>query len=977
MAGKSKKDRIITMIDAVMKFVAGDYSIKLDVSGKNDELDLLAEAINKMPSPLKTPSGLNQVEQTQRMSQRKQAEEGLCLSEERYRGILDSIEEGYLEIDLKGKALFFNEAECRMLGYDHDEMIGMHYRRYSSSETAQQMFEVFHRIYETGIPERMIDYKVIKKDGSIRIHELSAALLRGSSGNPVGFRTLARDVTERRKAEGDLRKREERYRNILDSMEEAYFEVDLRGNLTFFNTTAVKRLGYTNEEVMGMSFRKFVDKENGEKVFVAFQHVFNTGETINVLDWDVINKYGEKIAVEASVILLRDDQGNPAGFRGVVRDVTQRKQAEQALRESEEKYRTILENMVESYFELDLMGNYTFFNESLCKDQGYSRQELMGMNYRVYTSPEAAKRIYRFFNEIYRTGKPQYVVDHEIIRKDGSKRIIEMSISLMRSLSGEPMGFWGVGRDVTERIKAEKAIEESEIRYRMIAENMRDAIYTMDLGMHYTYMSPSIARITGYTAEETQIMSLKEQLTPASYALVEQALSEELTRETSEEPIEWDRSITLELEVIHKDGGTVWIEVTATFNRDETGHATEIMGVARDITERKRAQEEKSKLEGQLLQAQKMESIGRLAGGVAHDFNNMLGVILGYAELIKHRLPAEDPLLQDIVQIERAAGRSKDITAQLLAFSRKQIIETRLMDLNDLIESDQNTFARLIGEDIDLRFYPGEDLWKIKADPSQIEQILVNLVVNARDAMPSGGKLTIETANIHLDEAYCRDHLGFTPGYYVLLGVSDDGAGMDRETLKYIFEPFFTTKEIGKGTGLGLAMVYGVVKQNDGFINVYSEPGQGTTFKIYLARSMEGVEIPEQDNEAQVAFGSGRVLLVEDDEMVRNMTTEMLETIGYTVLTTGNPLDALALCEMRDNRIDLVITDVVMPGMSGRELRDRIKALLPDMKILFMSGYTANVIVHHGVLENGVHFLQKPFSMNDLALKVREAIRGI
>ena len=276
-----------------------------------------------------------------------------------------------------------------------------------------------------------------------------------------------------------------------------------------------------------------------------------------------------------------------------------------------------------------------------------------------------------------------------------------------------------------------------------------------------------------------------------------------------------------------------------------------------------------------------------------------------------------------------------------------------------------------------LRFYPGEDLWKIKADPSQIEQILVNLVVNARDAMPNGGKLTIETANIHLNQAYCRDHLGFTPGYYVLLGISDDGAGMDRETLKYIFEPFFTTKETGKGTGLGLAMVYGIVKQNNGFINVYSEPGQGTMFKIYLARSMEGVEILEQDNETQVASGSGMILLVEDDDMVRKMTIDMLETLGYTVLSTGNPLEALALCEKRDTPIDLVITDVVMPGMSGRELRDSIKAMLPDMKILFMSGYTANVIVHHGVLEHGVHFIQKPFSMNDFALKVGEAIRDI
>jgi two-component system, cell cycle sensor histidine kinase and response regulator CckA len=828
MAGKSKKDRINTMIDMVMKAAEGDYSIKLDVSEKNDELDLLADAINKILATPKHPSGPNQIEQTQ--------------SEERYRGIIDSIEEGYVENDLKGKVMFLNEAACRMVGYDHDEMIGMHYRQYSTPETAQQMFEVFHRIYETGIPERMIDYEVIRKDRSVRIHEMSAALLRGPSGNPVGFRALARDVTERRKAEADLRKREERYRNILDSMEEAYFEVDLTGKLTFFNTTAVKRLGYTNEEVMGMSFRQFVDKVNGKKVFVAFQHVFNTGETINGFDWEVINKYGEKIAVESSVILLRDAWGNPAGFRGVVRDITERKKAEEALSLSEERYRSMLDTMEEGYAEVDLKGTLTFANNACCSLMGYTHDEMIGMNYRTYSSPETVRFMYEIFHRIYETGEPEFLVDHDIIVKGGSVRAHQANVALMRDHSGQPIGFRMLFRDVTDRRKTE---------------------------------------------------------------------------------------------------------------------------------------DEKAKLKSQLVQAQKMESIGRLAGGVAHDFNNMLGVILGYTELIKLRLPVEDPLLQDIVQIERAAGRSRDITAQLLAFSRKQIIEPKLMDLNDLITSDQNTFARLIGEDVDLRFFPGDHLWKIKADPSQIEQILVNLAVNARDAMPNGGKLTIETANIHLNESYCRDHLGFTPGYYVLLGVSDDGAGMDRETLKYIFEPFFTTKEVGKGTGLGLAMVYGIVKQNNGFINVYSEPGQGTTFKIYLQRSMDGEEILEQDNETQLVSGSGKVLLVEDDDMVRKMTTDMLETIGYTVLTTGNPLEALALCENSDTPIDLVITDVVMPGMSGRELRESIKAILPDMKILFMSGYTANVIVHHGVLEHGVHFLQKPFSMSDLAQKVREAIRDI
>jgi CheY-like chemotaxis protein len=330
--------------------------------------------------------------------------------------------------------------------------------------------------------------------------------------------------------------------------------------------------------------------------------------------------------------------------------------------------------------------------------------------------------------------------------------------------------------------------------------------------------------------------------------------------------------------------------------------------------------------------------------------------------------------LKDVLAIEKAAGHSRDITRQLLAFSRKQIIEPRLMNLNDQIEASQHTLSRLIGEDIDLCFYPEKDLQRINFDPAQIDQILVNLVVNARDAMPDGGRLTIETANIRLDRVYCLKHLGFKPGNYVLLAVSDDGVGMDKELQSHLFEPFFTTKEVGEGTGLGLATVYGMVKQNGGFINVYSEPGQGTTFKIYIPGASEQERRTERVEDAQVAYGSGKVLLVEDEAMVRVVAKEILDEIGYTVLVADTPQEALFLCENKETHIDLLLTDVVMPGMSGVELKKRIESVRPGIKVLFMSGYTSNVIAKRGVLEKGVHFIQKPFHMKDLARKVREAI---
>jgi len=426
---------------------------------------------------------------------------------------------------------------------------------------------------------------------------------------------------------------------------------------------------------------------------------------------------------------------------------------------------------------------------------------------------------------------------------------------------------------------------------------------------------------------------------------------------------------------VRKDGSIRIHQANTVFIRNQAGEITGFRALVRDITEKIKAEEERAKIEQQLQQAQKMESVGRLAGGVAHDFNNMITVILGYAELIKLRLPPDSSLLKDIGEIEKAAIRSRDMTRQLLAFSRKAIIAPKNINLNSLIADTQKTILRLLGEDIDLKFYPGKDLWKIKVDPSQMEQILINLAVNARDSMPHGGKLTIETENVRLNDAYCKMHAGFIPGYYALLGVSDEGIGMDKETLQQIFEPFFTTKEMGKGTGLGLSMVYGIVQQNNGFINVYSEPGKGTTFKIYIPRSDEEIVVQEVEEEPPAAASTGTILLVEDDNMVRRLTTDMLEAIGYQTVSAGSPHEAMALIEKHEGQIDLIITDVVMPGMSGKELIEKIEAVRPGMRVLYMSGYTTNVIAHRGVLDEGVNFIQKPFSIGDLARKINSILK--
>jgi PAS domain S-box-containing protein len=431
-----------------------------------------------------------------------------------------------------------------------------------------------------------------------------------------------------------------------------------------------------------------------------------------------------------------------------------------------------------------------------------------------------------------------------------------------------------------------------------------------------------------------------------------------------------------ELRLVKPDGALFWAQLTGTITQAEDG-APVWRVVISDINERKLTAEKNEKLQLQLIQAQKMETVGRLAGGVAHDFNNMLGVILGNVELALDRIGPDDPQHAKLEEIRKAAQRSVDLTRQLLAFARKQIIAPKVLDLNDTVEGMLNMLRRLIGEDLALDWKPGKGLWPIKMDPAQIDQILGNLCVNARDAIAGVGKIAVETRNTTLDEKYCAQQVGFTPGEYVTLTVSDDGCGMDSKTLLLLFEPFFTTKETGKGTGLGLATVYGIVKQNNGFINIYSEPGKGSTFNIYLPRYAAKKEpLPEQAPVHEVSCGHETILLVEDEPAILEMTTIMLEDQGYIVVAARSPGEAICLAREQRDRIDLLITDVIMPEMNGRELAKNISAICPNVKRMFMSGYTANIIAHHGVLDQGEHFIQKPFSLKDLGAKLREVLQG-
>ena len=571
----------------------------------------------------------------------------------------------------------------------------------------------------------------------------------------------------------------------------------------------------------------------------------------------------------------------------------------------------------------------------------------------------------------YIAGKiPEYRVEFRQRTKTNDwKWILSLGKIVEYDAEGRPLRMVGTHTDITERKQAEEALRESERTAR--------AIFDLSFGFiglltpdgtlldanrsALDFAGVRLSEVVGKPFWETPWWSHSPEMQNRIRSAVHEAANGKLVRSEAIHPAQ--------------DGSLHFIDFTLKPVMDETGRVMLLIPEGRDITERKQAEESQLHLHEQLIQAQKMESIGRLAGGVAHDFNNMLSVIMGNAELAMTDMDRAQPPYNYLEEIRKAGERAANLTRQLLAFARKQTAVPKVLDLNETVEGMLKMLRRLIGEDIDLAWLPGAGLWPVKVDPSQVDQILANLCVNARDAIAGVGKLTIETANAAFDEACGTGHAGFPSGEFVLLAISDNGCGLAKETLEHIFEPFFTTKEMGHGTGLGLATVYGIVKQNNGFINVYSEPGTGTTFKIYLPRQSGQALEAETATPAAIPKGQGEtVLLVEDEPTILELTQKILKMQGYNTLTANTPDKAIRLAEEYPGVIHLLMTDVVMPKMNGRDLAKRLRPARPAMKCLFMSGYTADVIGRHGVLDEGIQFIQKPFSTRDLAIKLRAVL---
>jgi PAS domain S-box-containing protein len=661
---------------------------------------------------------------------------------------------------------------------------------------------------------------------------------------------------------------------------------------------------------------------------------------------------------------LRNPDGTLLGCIHVLRDITDRNRAEQALRHSEEQLRLLLNSTAEAIYGLDCEGHCTFCNPACLRLLGYQNPEdLLGCNMHELMHhtradrsayPQEECQIYIAFRE----AKGAHVVDEVLWRADGTSFPSEYW-SYPIEKDGKPIGAVVTFLDISERKRAETALRESEETYREFIENATFGIFRANPEGALLDVNPALVSMLGYGSKE-ELLSLN--LQRDIYQNPTDRLSAVRTYQFN------GRSNGIEVNWKRKDENTIAVRLCGRVVREKGGEIKHFEVIAEDVTE-------KRTLEEQFRQAQKMEAMGRLAGGVSHDFNNLLGVIIGYSDLALTSLSKNDPSWHQIEQIKKAGHRAASLTRQLLAFSRKQVLTPKVLDLNVIIAETSEMLLRLLGEDVELITKLSADLEHVKADPTQIEQVIMNLAINARDAMPRGGKLIIETSNTELDLPYGQQkHVDVQPGKYVLLAVSDTGIGMDKKIQARIFEPFFTTKERGKGTGLGLATVYGIVRQSGGYIWVYSEPGKGTTFKVFMPRVTEMLSDVQAEISPPVRLGSGTVLLVEDEDPLRELGYQLLEDMGYTVISASNGADAIRIAEQCTDPIQLLVTDVVMPGISGSELAELLMATRKELKVLYMSGHTDDVIVHYSILKPGVAFLQKPFTREGLARKIQEAL---
>ena len=815
----------------------------------------------------------------------------------------------------------------------------------------------------------LLSVPLFSKDRVIGVFHIRSAKLNAYSekdlrlaervGNQIaGAIANAQLYAERKRVEEVLKE----YQKAVESSQDMIAVVDRNYNYLIANNMFLKYRGMDKEQVVGRSVSEVLGKDVFERVVKKNLDTCFEGEFIQYEMKYTYPELGERdLSVSYFPIEGPDGVNRVAS---VIRDITERKRAEEALQTERQRSQILSEYAPFGMVMIDKDGTYRYINPKFKELFGYDLADVPdGKTWFGKAFPDPTYRhnvISAWINDskIFAPGEKRPRV-FTATCKDGTEKIVKL-ISVQLEMGEYLM----TCEDITEHMHFDEALRESEERYRNLFEGSREGVYITTREGNFVDFNQAFLDLFGYSREELMVLQAQD-----SY--VHPGDRYRFQKEIEKSGFVRDYEVKLR----KKDGKEMDCLLTASVRRGNDGTILGYQGIIQDITDRKRAEKEMAVLEEQLRQSQKMEAIGRLAGGIAHDFNNILTIIKGYSQLSLSELKEGHPLKENIEGIIKSTDRATDLIRKILAFSRRQVMEMRVLDLNTLLMDLDRLLRRIIGEDIELVTVLAEDLGRVKVDPGQIEQVILNLAVNAKDAMPNGGKLTLETANTELDETYARNHIAVIPGRYVMLSMSDTGAGMSPEVKERIFEPFFTTKEKGKGTGLGLSTVYGIVKQSGGNIWVYSEPGQGTTFKIYFPREEEPLEeIRVKVVKEELPRGSETVLVVEDEEEVRKLTVRILQKQGYKVLEASQGDEALFICGQHEEPIHLLVTDVVMPGMSGRELSEHLTSLRPEIKILYMSGHTNSAIVHHGVLEPGVILLQKPFTPEALARKVREVL---
>jgi PAS domain S-box-containing protein len=879
---------------------------------------------------------------------------------EQLRIALATVGEALIATDARGCAKWLNPQAEALTGWSEADARGRpldEVFRTFSERAGVPVENAARRALREGHAVQLASDKVLlAKDGTEHAIAGAGAPICDENDAIVGALLVFRDESNERQSATRLRRAEEdRFAAFFDNAPIGHCMAAPDGTVLRANPALCAMLGYSAEELRAISLLSITHPDDLAETREAVRALLAGESASFALEKRFKTKAGGDLWAYVSVRLMRDPENMPLYTVTHVLDIGPRQKADTDLRVSESRYRRLFEAAKDGILILDAdSGRIVDVNPFLMDLTGYSRDELLDKAlWEVGSFRDIAASKVSFA----KLQSDKYVRYEDLPLKTRDGRTIDVEfVSNVYRIGGQRVIQCNI-RDISQRKRA----DAERMRLSMAIEQSAEVVMLTDVRGTIEYANPAFERTTGYSRAE--VLGLNPRLLKSG--VQDEAFYRKLWATlTSGQP--WTGRL-----VNKKKDGTLYSEdATISPVRDLTGTTTGYVAVKRDLTAT-------LALEAQLLHAQKMEAVGQLAGGVAHDFNNVLSVILSYADLIVGDLKPGDPFRADIEEIRAAGVRAAALTRQLLAFSRQQVLEAKVLNLNLTLAGMEKMLHRLLGADVELTLLTAAGLWSVKADPGQFEQIVMNLAVNARDAMPRGGQLTIETANVELDDQYAMTHAEIRAGAYVQVAVSDTGTGMEPATQKRIFEPFFTTKDKGKGTGLGLATVFGIVKQSGGHIEVYSEWGKGTTFKMYFPRVAAVADArPSEAVALEPDLGNETILLVEDDDALRVVARTILRRHGYVVLEAANGGEALLVCEQHGAKIHLLLTDVVLPRMSGRQLADRLATLRPEMKVIFMSGYTDDAILQHGILESGVPFLQKPFTPTSLTRKVREELRG-